>query len=86
MKKPEDNHLGFKLIFIGLMAITAHLLYHGVRVTLFNIPFPIIVGLTVQHELSLGLWVFGSVTAIVLMVIIVDAVRPPRQKIVWDIK
>ena len=74
-----------RLLFLGLLATLAHLVYYGIRTTLFNIPFPIVGELTVQHELSLALWVFGSVTCVALMVIILNKARPPHQRTVWHI-
>ena len=81
----EQNHVALRLTFATLMIIAGWLVYAGVRVTLFNIPMRIL-GLTIQHELSLALWVFGSITIVVLMVIILDHVYLPRRKMVWEIK
>jgi len=73
-----------KLATFGLMLIAYYVVYSGVRVTFFNIPITIL-GVTIQHELSLALWVFGAVAAVVLLVVMVDKVRPPRQKMLWNI-
>ena len=79
----EENHVALRLMFAVLIVVEGWLVYAGIQVTFFNVPMRIF-SLTVQHELSLALWVFGTIACFALMAIILDTVHP-RQKSVWNI-